>query len=439
MSRSPTVTTSTSTAAPTTTAEAPTTTVPPTTTSPPTTTVPPTTTSPPTTTVPPTTTTSAPVRLAWPDDVGTSRFGVLGRSFAIAGGWIRPHPGVFLWSDIERSQGTYNWMRVDWDVMGWQADRLAVLATVWPFNSWDQQSCHGDDPEIQPVLWELPRRLFAPCDKAAYRDWLTALVERYDGDGVDDMPGLAYPIRHWEIANEPAMQGGHGYFFQGTSADYLELLATSASIIRTADPEALVLTGGQAGMQPEFTDFWRPVLLEAGGSFDIGNIHSIGSDASFFSAPYRAFLDSTGHADIPYWVTEALLPTMPAPGQRAPTPDQLARDTFTGFASALADGADRIFNVGPHDPTGGPGPESDAAFELLARSIGGFSSASRLSPSSTRFNLPDGTVTYLLWNGSGLPADVTGEVMTTGYNGTTATADASTFRADVPTLVSVSP
>jgi len=62
-----------------------------------------------------------------------------------------------------------------------------------------------------------------------------------------------------------------------------------------------------------------------------------------------------------------------------------------------------------------------------------------LSPSSTRFNLPDGTVTYLLWNGSGLPADVTGEVMTTSYNGTTATADASTFRADVPTLVSISP
>jgi len=29
--------------------------------------------------------------------------------------------------------------------------------------------------------------------------------------------------------------------------------------------------------------------------------------------------------------------------------------------------------------------------------------------------------------------------MTTGYDGATATVDASTFRADVPTLVSVSP
>ena len=77
---------------------------------------------------------------------------MLGRSFAIPGGWIRPHPGVFLWSDIERSRGTYDWKMADWNVMAWQTDRLAVLATVWPFNSWDQNSCHGDEPKIHPVL-----------------------------------------------------------------------------------------------------------------------------------------------------------------------------------------------------------------------------------------------------------------------------------------------
>ena len=27
-------------------------------------------------------------------------------------------------------------------------------------------------------------------------------VERYDGDGIDDMPGLATPIHHWEIFEE---------------------------------------------------------------------------------------------------------------------------------------------------------------------------------------------------------------------------------------------
>ena len=35
-----------------------------------------------------------------------------------------------------------------------------------------------------------------------YAAWITAIVERYDADGIDDMPGLVYPIRHYEIGSE---------------------------------------------------------------------------------------------------------------------------------------------------------------------------------------------------------------------------------------------
>ncbi len=35
-----------------------------------------------------------------------------------------------------------------------------------------------------------------------YTDWVGSLVERYDMDGHDDMPGLLYPIRHYEIGVE---------------------------------------------------------------------------------------------------------------------------------------------------------------------------------------------------------------------------------------------
>lgn len=42
--------------------------------------------------------------------------------------------------------------------------------------------------------------------KPEYRDhfsrWVEAVVERYDGDGVNDMPGLRWPVRHVEIGNE---------------------------------------------------------------------------------------------------------------------------------------------------------------------------------------------------------------------------------------------
>jgi len=35
-----------------------------------------------------------------------------------------------------------------------------------------------------------------------YEAWISAVVERYDGDGDDDMPGLGRPVRYYEIGSE---------------------------------------------------------------------------------------------------------------------------------------------------------------------------------------------------------------------------------------------
>jgi len=45
-----------------------------------------------------------------------------------------------------------------------------------------------------------------PCNVSDYSRFVGAVIERYDGDGIDDMPGLRYPILHWEVFNEPAMK-----------------------------------------------------------------------------------------------------------------------------------------------------------------------------------------------------------------------------------------
>ena len=66
-------------------------------------------------------------------------------------------------------------------------------------------------------------------------------VERYDGDGLDDMPDLKYPVRHWEIGTEPDMQSPSHTLFQGNSEAYLNLLKLSYSTIKAADPNAVVL------------------------------------------------------------------------------------------------------------------------------------------------------------------------------------------------------
>ena len=41
-----------------------------------------------------------------------------------------------------------------------------------------------------------------PEYQSAYQKWVSSIVERYDGDGADDMPGLRFPVRYYEVGVE---------------------------------------------------------------------------------------------------------------------------------------------------------------------------------------------------------------------------------------------
>ncbi|MEY3212581.1 MAG: hypothetical protein RIT28_3062, partial [Pseudomonadota bacterium] len=90
-------------------------------------------------------------------------------------------------------------------------------------------------------------------DEAAYAAWVTSAVERYDGDGVDDMPGLVAPVRHWEVDNEPdlknslAPKGGTYRYDPATFClpdQYARVLLLTSKAIKAADAGATVLNGG---------------------------------------------------------------------------------------------------------------------------------------------------------------------------------------------------
>ena len=359
-----------------------------------------------------------PVVLAWPEDVGVNRIGKLGNELSgWEGGWIRPHAGRFIWGLIEPDPGRYVWtITTDRQVERWQNENLAVLVTIWPFADWDQDSCHSDKPEAVGMFPGMGSRLYSPCNKEAYSNWLTAVVERYDGDGINDMPGLKYPIRHWEVLNEPEMQGPELTFYQEDSNSYLELLKLSHQAIKAADPNSQVLLGGQAGMQSKFVDYWKPIIRGASGYFDIGNIHSISSrDLDFFASEYREFLDDNAFERTRFWVTEALVGI--PPGEQKLTDDELARRTMTGYASSFAAGADVIFNVGGHDPTGGPGRLSAKTVELMAQTLGTFNTVFQLGDNLVEFEMPNGNSVFVLWDNAVLPPTVRGKVTVIDYLG----------------------
>jgi hypothetical protein len=375
-----------------------------------------------------------------PPDVGTNHLGVLwpGAAMEFAGGWVRPHPGPFIWGWIERTPGGYDWTEPDLDVQKLQEQRLAILATIWPFAGWDQATCHGSQPRARGAFGEFGNLLYAPCDMETYLTWLRATVERYDGDGIDDMPGLAYPIRHWEILNEPEMQGPQLRFFQEEPAVYADLLRCSYEAVKIADPEAIVLPAGQSGMHREAVDYWRPILQDESAPFDVGNIHSIRcsdvqQEAAFWAPEYVRLLEENGRGRIGYWITEAQIGSVAK--DAGPNDDEDARDLFIGTVTAFCEGADVILHVLANDPKEEKAQLAVGTFNLLGRTIARFVRVERLGAAAIRFDMPDDQAVYALWDGACLPDGIDGAVRVTTYLGAEIVAHASDVTARLPILI----
>ncbi|MCB9760313.1 MAG: hypothetical protein H6739_10795 [Alphaproteobacteria bacterium] len=141
----------------------------------------------------------------------------------------------------------------------------------------------------------------------AWRDFVRALVERYDGDGVDDMPGLALPVAAWEVANEPFCSPGDGR----CHVDYFELVRASYQAAKTADPGATVMVGGAAPLLHTDGNVYEPVahlyrdfFARGGAAYtDALPFHVVvGSTEPPLEDVLAAWRDIAG--DTPLWLTE---------------------------------------------------------------------------------------------------------------------------------------
>jgi len=381
-----------------------------------------------------------PAKLELPSMIANSHFGTFykGRGEVQEGMWVRLHPGPFSWGSVESTKGVYNWDSVDKWVSELEDQNAGIIATIWPYASWDQEF-YSDKPNVQNEFPQfLPEHRYPPHDTDAYTKWLKALVDRYDGNGSNDMPGLKYPVRHWEIINEPEMNGNGMSFFQGTSNEYLDVLKMSYQAIKSQDSNSFVLTGGQAGIREQSNNYWTPVIQGAKDYFDIGNVHDIGSqNGDFYAGEYKNFLNSLGCGDKPFWITEALVGSKKSPGYKNESEDDFAKLTIEYYATAFANGADVVVNVGSNDPSGGPGKASDKTYNLMASILMDFSNASKFGSSDVCFDMPDKSKIYVLWNNSTLPVTVSGTVKTIDYNGVEADMDAGKVIANVPMMVEV--
>ncbi len=194
---------------------------------------------------------------------------------------------------------------------------------------------------------------YLPKDMPAYLAYVRAVVERYDGDGVDDMPGLTAPVRTWEVDNEPdlhntvAPKGGGGAgppeLFQ-TQEEYAVVLVATAATIREADPQALILSAGFYRPHTPQGKQWIAGLLEQPGvreAIDILSLHCYYHQDALDTPDrtiqaWRELLPDKG-----LWVTET---SVPISGKQP-----YVSETWQGkmvaatFGAMLAGGADRVF------------------------------------------------------------------------------------------------
>ena len=219
---------------------------------------------------------------------------------------------------------------------------------------------------------------YLPSDMAAYTACIRSLVERYDGDGVDDLPGLVQPIHHWEVDNEPDLKNSAPARTGDRSADpstfctpaeYAEVLIATSAAIHEADSEAVVLGLGLFRPYAERGQAYAKAVLSVPGApsaLDAISLHTYHDDdgdrLGTGIAAIRALLP-----DKPVWVTEASVTT-------AGGPEEQARRVAAYAAHAGAAGAEVLLWHSLADPplkTGKPATQGHFSTNSLLQSIDG--------------------------------------------------------------------
>lgn len=303
------------------------------------------------------------VKISIPQVILDNKFGFLGAGPESAStvkeygaSWLRPHPGPFVWDAMqEGNQSDISFEDSDKLVKDAQKNQVGILATLFPFAEWDQQNrpdankcAVSENDEFLPTNDKkgrgdyLPAHRCAPNDWNAYVNWVQKVVERYDGDGQDDMKDLKIPIKYWEVMNEPdlpVMADGRLVFWLDSPEQYAKLLIETSKIIKQADPDAKVLIAGAAGGNPEFLNFYTQVFknTDTQTAFDLGNVHCISNEqgSDFNVSSYKKILTDAGITK-PIWVTEA----ENMKGNSLQENADLTKQSTTG---AIAAGAERIF------------------------------------------------------------------------------------------------
>ncbi|MCO6450621.1 MAG: cellulase family glycosylhydrolase [Caldilineales bacterium] len=228
--------------------------------------------------------------------------------------WLRQE---FVWEDIEiHGKGDFEDRRHEPYRSAWEKyDQIVELAEKYDMEIIARVS---NPPEWSRAAGNELGPYAPPDDYQDYADFVTALVNRYQGR-----------IRYYQLWNEPNIYPEWGSYAISPE-DYTELLCTAAAAARAADPDAVIINGALAStivLQPAepppgnaLNDFlFLQRMYDAGAApcFDIVAMQGYGlwsgpTDRRMnprvlnFSRPLfvRDLMVKNGDAHKPIWISE---------------------------------------------------------------------------------------------------------------------------------------
>jgi hypothetical protein len=306
----------------------------------------------------------------------------------------------------------------------------------------------------------------APDHISDYQEYMRNIVERYDGDGVDDAPFITSEknIKYWVVENEP---GGNMYWC-GTASEYVELFRLTEEAIKTADPQAKVSMAGFGSNTIMDKQIFPDILSgikNLNVNFDFFAFHNYKrlseSEPSRIPEVYKEIqrrLKEYGFGEKEAWLTETNFEKVIIADEFGTNdPNSIDKEDFDKFvashlvkryAFAFSTGVKKVFVYDFMDFAAWPSDDSTNYWGLvdinlvpkivytthatMVSKLKGFTKAEQINvPGYYRFDFyfTDKTPVYILWTeGEPVNADLgLGEVKVTDIYGTESAKDSSSL------------
>jgi len=159
-------------------------------------------------------------------------------------GWIRTAIDIYpsFLRELRKAQ-EIDFSFLDKRVRNLQSNNILTFFIITP------QKENGEWPSADDFAWVLGK-----------------IAERYDGDGVDDMPGLIYPLTNFEICNEINTELPEWSGF--TDQIYLEYMRKCHRALHAANPGAKLFCGALEGPPTRGgNDTFDRLLSNGGGKY----------------------------------------------------------------------------------------------------------------------------------------------------------------------------